>query len=145
MKTIDDYWYNDIFNNQSEYIANFETKEAKDKWRENYWNSFLKSHTLKYDAWRHENECRIIIYDTLQQYKSIDSRKFKYDFNDLEGIIFGYKTSLDIKKKIIDIIESKCLKNNRLDFKFYQTEFNSLERKMDVRELRQIKFSENST
>lgn len=143
MKTIDDYWYNDIFENKSEYIANFETEEAEHKWRENYWNSFLKSHTLKYDAWRHENESRIIIYDTLQQLESIDSRKFKYDFNDLEGIIFGYKTPLDIKKKIMDIIESKCLKNKRLDFKFYQTEFNSVERIMNVRELKQIKISED--
>lgn len=141
MKIIDDFWYKDIFGNQSEHIKHFETKEAEDKWRKNYWQNFLMSHTLKYRDWIHENESRIIIYDTLQQYTSTNSRKFKYKFSDLDGIIFGYKTTLDIKKRIIDIIESKCLKMNRTDFKFYQTEFNSFERVMNVREMRNIKFS----
>ena len=53
----------------------------------------------------------------------VESRKVKYDFNDLEGIIFGIKTSNQDKEKIIDIIREKCLENGRKNFDFYNAEY----------------------
>jgi len=56
----------------------------------------------------------------LNDYQTPEKRKLKYDFNDLEGIIFGIKTSTSDKIKIIEIINKKCKENNRNDFSFYQ-------------------------
>ena len=58
----------------------------------------------------------------MRSYGEDEQRKLKYDFKDLEGIIFGYKTSIDDKIKIMKIIEQKCEEQKRYDFSFYQAE-----------------------
>ena len=47
-------------------------------------------------------------------------RKLKYDFDYLEGIIFGIKTPIKEKLKTIEIIKNKCQKHERTNFEFYQ-------------------------
>jgi hypothetical protein len=46
-----------------------------------------------------------------------------YKFEDLEGIIFGFKTALENKIKIMKIIDEKCQKTGRTDFIFYQADY----------------------
>jgi hypothetical protein len=73
--------------------------------------------------------------------QSRDSRKLKYAFNDLDGIIFGIKTSMEDKLKIIKIIESKCRKENRKDFKFYQAYYSKQKGIIDHAEMTLLKFN----
>ena len=49
-----------------------------------------------------------------------DGPLLTYNFSSLKGIIFGIKTSKEDKREIIEIIEKKCDKYNRTDFKFFQ-------------------------
>jgi hypothetical protein len=47
-------------------------------------------------------------------------RKMKYAFEDLEGIVFGIKTSDSNKREIIRIVRRKCAEAGRKDFEFLQ-------------------------
>jgi len=70
--------------------------------------------------WQHEREYRI----TLQSDASLSdpaSRKLRYRFEDLQGIIFGMKTSPLDKAAIVRIIQQKCKETGRKDFELYQT------------------------
>lgn len=60
--------------------------------------------------------------DFLNTYAKPDDRKLKYHFEDLEGIVFGYKTSVEDKVRIMKVIEKKCDEIHRSDFVFYQAE-----------------------
>lgn len=51
------------------------------------------------------------------------SRKLKYDFSSLDGLIFGINTPDADKLKIIKIVGRKCRENNKTDFNFYQAYF----------------------
>jgi hypothetical protein len=48
------------------------------------------------------------------------SRKLRYRFEDLEGIIFGIKTPHEAKVEIMRIIGAKCRNAVRSDFEFHQ-------------------------
>ncbi len=71
---------------------------------------------------------------------TVEDRKLKYNFNDLEGIIFGIRTSLDDKLKISKIIEKKCKELGRTDFKFYQAYFSRQRGKIEYSEMSLLKF-----
>jgi len=43
---------------------------------------------VKLDAWDREKEYRVIVNGDFIDYREKEKRKLKYDFNDLEGIIF---------------------------------------------------------
>lgn len=64
----------------------------------------------------------------------------KYEFNDLEGIVFGIKTPLEAKLKIINIIEEKCKKTNRQDFAFYQAQYSASTGGIKVFRMNMFKF-----
>ena len=68
-------------------------------------------------------------------------RKLKYNFADLEGVIFGINTSLKHKIKIIKIIEEKCKKENRSNFKFFQAYYSKQTGEIEVKELGILKFN----
>jgi hypothetical protein len=111
-------WYSDSegrISNCGEHLNNNE-----DEWRKKYWQNFYDSITTKLNEWNYEQEYRLIIHGDLIDYSEKEKRKLKYDFNDIEGIIFGIKTPTSDKIKIIKIIESKCERNNRKEFDFYQ-------------------------
>lgn len=92
--------------------------------------------TRKLEAWHYEKEQRLIIYDI----ENPKSRVTHYDFNDLEGIIFGIKTPIDKKIAICKIIEEKCRASNRTDFKFYQAYYAQEKGFIEHREMTLLKF-----
>jgi hypothetical protein len=50
-------------------------------------------------------------------------RKLKYRFEDLAGIVFGARTDIEDKLKIMRILDAKCAKATRSDFKFFEVRY----------------------
>lgn len=93
---------------------------AEEKWRQAYWDSFIRDITVKSEDWKYENEFRLILASSLSDYSDKNDRVLKYDFSSLEGLIFGINTTKENKLKIMKIIDDKCNETGRDDFKFYQ-------------------------
>lgn len=75
--------------------------------------------TRKLKNWTYENEYRLILlsyYINLQK----QDKLMKYDFNSLDGIIFGIRTPITDKLRIIEIIQKLCKQYDRKEFNFYQ-------------------------
>jgi hypothetical protein len=113
----------------------------QDAWRKRYWEAFTHGVTRKLEAWQYEKEQRFVVYDM----EDPKSRVTHYDFNDLEGIIFGIKTPIDKKIAICKIIEDKCRSENRTDFKFYQAYYAQEKGFIDHREMTLLKFDFSQT
>ena len=61
-----------------------------------------------------------LVEDNQENFKTQYKRKLSYCFNALKGIIFGIRMSDEHKSRIIEIIEKKCEKHKRDDFRYYQ-------------------------
>ena len=95
-------WYKDSSGAMSECGEHL--NDPEEKWHDYYWGNFDSSITTKLKEWEYEEEQRIIIDGAVTDYADPKSRKLKYDFNDLEEIIFGIKIAEDDKLKILQII-----------------------------------------
>jgi hypothetical protein len=114
--------------------------ENTDEWRKHYWNIFHTGSTSKTSEWAHEQEHRIIIRDTeMQKFSDKPSRKLKYKFGDLAGIIFGIKMEAADKIRIMKIIQQKCLSAARTDFEFYQAHYSRQSQKVEFAPLPLLK------
>ncbi len=134
------WWYTDQDGEKS--ICADHIAPSKEKWRTSYWENFHKSITTKLEDWRYEGEHRLILHNQLTDYSSPSTRKLKYKFKDLDGIIFGIKTSEDDKLAIIKIIEEKCRIEERKDFKFYQSYYSRDAGKIDIAEISSLNFEQ---
>lgn len=112
------FTYNSIKSNYYDNVFSI-----KEKWREEYWNFFHETLLIKLPSWSNEKESRIILYDNLSIYSEPQKRLFKYDFSDLESIIFGMKTPHEDKQKIIKIIQKKCKENSRDKLDFFEMKY----------------------
>lgn len=113
-------WYTDQEGNISECASHIRTDGDEDAWQKSYWTNFFSDITIKTKDWKYEQEYRLILEDRRSQFEDNEDRTLRYDFNSLKGIIFGLKTSDEDKQQIIKIVEEKCRKNNREDFKLFQ-------------------------
>jgi hypothetical protein len=111
-------WYSN--ENGDTSICAEHLNENNEEWVDKYWENFYKSISIKLSEWKYEKESRLIITNNFIDYSDKNTRKLKYDFNDLDGIIFGVKTKTSDKIRILKIIEEKCKKHNRKEFNFYQ-------------------------
>ena len=87
-------------------------------WRKKLWHSFYAMSTTKLQDWSHEAEFRVVLPDALGM--RLDNRKAEYDFSQLVGVVFGLRTAMDDKLRVIKLIQQKCKTAERSDFKFYQ-------------------------
>jgi hypothetical protein len=110
-------------------------------WRKCYWDKFYESITTKLDAWSDESEYRMIISELIVNHDSKESRTLTYNFDDLEGLVFGINTTEDIKLRLIKIIEDKCRACGRKDFKFYQCYYATHAGQVQTVELIFLKFA----
>lgn len=133
LPTLERQWYS---NENGETSKSYKKMDNIDKWRKEYWDIFMKSITRKTQDWEYEKESRLIMYSVFND--ELKVKKLRYDFNDLEGIIFGIKTSNEHKREIIKIIKEKCISHDRKDFKFYQAEFSKATGKIEKKELNLI-------
>ncbi|MFZ2784135.1 MAG: DUF2971 domain-containing protein [Sediminibacterium sp.] len=113
-------WYQDENGNISTCADHLKNHELSLVWGQDNWALTLGSANIKLSEWKYEQESRLVLHNMFQDYSQKNKRKLKYDFNDLEGLVFGIKTSLEDKVRIIEIISKKCKENNRADFSFYQ-------------------------
>lgn len=116
-RELEENWYSDADGNIST-CADVLRDEAE--WQKNYWDRRQESITTKMPDWINENEYRLILESGFSIFDDGKSRCLKYDFNSLDGIIFGIKTPAEDKYKILEIIEALCDKHQREGFQFYQ-------------------------
>jgi Protein of unknown function (DUF2971) len=93
-----------------------------DGWRSGYWQTFEESALCKTPEWAHEEEYRIVVHSGFDM-STKEKRKLKYKFQDLAGIVFGARTEISDKIKIMRVIYAKCAKENRTDFKFFEIRY----------------------
>lgn len=94
-----------------------------DEWHKQYWNDQKYSLSRKGNAWKHEEEYRILLSDMNKELTKKEDRKLYYNFDILKGVVFGVRTHIEDKEKIVDILSRKCKENNRTDFKVYQAQY----------------------
>jgi len=111
-----------------------------DQWRQEYWRKFYSVTTTKLKDWEYESEYRLVLHSSLFDLASSD-RALRYEFNDLDGIIFGIRTSIEDKLKITKIIEDKCRENKRSDFNFYQAYYSSRGARIEYSKMSLLKFN----
>jgi hypothetical protein len=135
---LESMWYKDENGNISPCADHLYTDQKE--WHKSYWGNFFKSVVVKLDAWAYEKEYRVIITGSFTDYSSRESRKLKYKFDDLEGVIFGINTTSIDKIKIIKIIQEKCKQNGRITFDFYQAYYSNITGDIKKYKLGLIKF-----
>lgn len=132
-------WYTD--ENGARSTCSDHLFKNTEKWRKNYWLKFSNAMNTKLKDWNYENEYRLTLSGSLIDYSEISTRKLKYKFENLEGIIFGINTSEENKLKILKIIDEKCKKENRTDFKFFQAYYSKNSGLIESHELSLLKHS----
>jgi len=124
------HWYRDDDGNQS--VCADSVFSDINGWRKGYWTEFYRSITTKLVDWPYETEQRLVLSSSISDYEEIGHRKLRFSFRDLEGIIFGIKTSEEDKRAMFKIIKDKCLCENRTDFDFYQAHYSRDSGRIDV-------------
>lgn len=133
-----DFWYADADGNKSNLMESVFVDE--NKWREMYWSAFDGMITRKLPDWSYEGEQRLIFWSGINDISPPSMRLLTYDFNDLEGIIFGIRTSWSDKRSIIRIVRDKCAETGRSDFRFFQAHQESKPDRVEAQPLDLIKF-----
>lgn len=110
-----------------------------DAWRQEYWRKFAEGYSTKSSEWEYEKERRLILYSHLDRFDDPASRKLKYQFADLAGIVFGIKTPTEDKLKIMRIIERKCVAEDRHDFEFIQAHYSPRTKRIELAPLTLLK------
>lgn len=118
-------WFQDDGGNVSPF-ANHLSSKNRSRWRAKFWEGYTPALLRKLPEWKHEQEYRIILPDTMGMYKSTENRIFTYDYSTLCGLIFGLNTPVSKKIEILNIIDRKRNQGNSLeDFKFYQARYDA--------------------
>jgi hypothetical protein len=136
-------WYTDASGNVSNSAGLLFTHEAQ--WRQQYLESFSKTMSAKLHDWRHEDEYRLTLTSALDLFSNKEDRKLTYNFADLEGIVFGIRTPLEAKERIIKIIGDKCKAEGRQSFAFSQATYSPDSGKIVVLALDLVRFQETET
>lgn len=139
--TLISQWYSDVSGSKSPLVQ--DVLNSQEDWRNKYWELFYANIPIKTKEWSHEEESRLIHTSLISGEIDKEDRVLNYNFNDLDGIIFGLNMTDDEKVKVIKIAHDICMKNNRLDFNFYQATYDDQSGKINIHELGLIKFSIN--
>jgi hypothetical protein len=131
-------WFSDDDGNVSSCAD--EIFSSPDEWHQRYWEVFNSVATAKFRDWRYEEEYRLVLTSALQLFTETKDRKLKYRFADLEGLIFGLRTSLSDKHQIIEIIGAKCKEQGRKEFEFSEAAYNASDGKFVTRTLSALRF-----
>lgn len=121
-----DEWFHDRNGNKSPYHYGDYADPKKEEWRRNYWRAYQRHITSKSVDWQELKEQRVVLEDDglFSNYSTLESRKIKYDFDELKGIIWGIRINDKVKAQIREIVEDHCTQMGRTDFSFYQARIN---------------------
>jgi len=136
-------WYYDEKNNKSK-IAD-DVLDNQDSWRETHLKNFYRDMSTKSKDWEYEKEYRLLYTNSLKDNITQEDKLFTYNFKNLKGLIFGIKTSIEDKIKIVDIIKLKCKEENRKDFEFNQAYYSNREKNIQHRKIGFLKFQDDMT
>lgn len=102
-------------------------------WRDSYWRIYNDKFLRKLEAWKHEDEYRMMISNTFFSYDKPKSRNIPYDPSALKGVIFGIQTSEYDKKRVVEAL----IKTGKVfnDIEFFQAEYDDLNQKINVRKM----------
>jgi len=134
-----EFWYSGKSGERSAVASRIWGEDQN--WRTDYWRKFSESFSIKTPEWSHEQEYRLILYSQLQQFDEVPSRRLKYRFADLAGVIFGIKTTTADKIRIMRIVEQKCRAESRTDFEFHQAHYSHRSRKIELAPLSLLKLN----
>ena len=109
-----------------------------DAWRSKYWHTFGESALYKTPEWAHEQEYRIVLHSGFDM-STRDKRKLKYRFGDLTGIVFGARTDIEDKLKLMRVVDAKCAKEKRSDFAFSEIRYLDVESRFQLFPLNLLK------
>jgi len=96
-----------------------------------YYEDYREKFYHKLTDWTYEREYRIFLPDRFYSYGDKFTRQLKYDSDKLRGIIFGIRTTLDDKFRLIQRLER--LRKSLRDFEFYQAEYDDETQLISVR------------
>ena len=99
---------------------------------EGYVDDYQEKFYRKIMDWHYEREYRIFLADRFSNYTDRLARNLKYDLKMLTGIIFGIRTTLDDRFKILQKL-AKLGKSIR-DFYFFQAEYDDDTQLISIRE-----------
>ena len=97
--------------------------------------NFYRDITIKTQDWEYEKEYRLILNSSLNNDTAKEDRILTYDFSSLKGIVFGIKTSMEDKLKIIEIIIKKCKETQRDNFEFFQAYYSPKDKNIQHRKI----------
>ncbi len=138
--TLGKFWFTNEDGERSK-CADEILSPSNNEWRESYWAKFQQGMTTKSNDWDYEKEYRLILSSSIFDFSEPTDRKLQYNFNDLDGIIFGINTKVEDKLRIVKIIGEKCEVEGREDFNFYQAFYSQGKGCIDFAPLGLIKFS----
>jgi len=139
---LEGFWFSDLDGKRSTTAPRMLSEDAQ--WRNEYWRKFATISQAKTSEWKHEEEQRLILYSHLQRFDDQESRKLKYQFDDLVGIIFGIKTTTEDKLNIMRIIEQKCITEKRQNFEFLQAHYSPQSKRIEVIPLSLLKVQKDT-
>jgi len=90
--------------------------------RDEYWRTFESSLVFKTAEWAHEEEYRLLLHSGFDL-REKPMRTLQYKFEDLSGIIFGARTDMADRLRIMKIIDQKCSRERRSDFEFFEVRY----------------------
>lgn len=121
-------WLTDGAGNSSPLVGSY----GSDRSRTAYWESVNRRLTTKWDAWKNENEYRILYNPMMSDVSDPSMRIMRYDFSALRGIVFGTKTPMEDITKIIDKVVELCERSGRETFEFYRAFHNTHINKLEI-------------
>jgi hypothetical protein len=136
---LESQWYRDEQGNRSSCAD--DVLGNMSEWHQRYRISFRRLIFTKLRDWQHEDEYRLTLMSPLDSFSEAKDRKLKYRFSDLEGIIFGIRTPLAEKARIIDIVAAKCKAEGKKSFAFSQAIYSAHNGKIEIYPLDLIKFN----
>lgn len=107
------------------------------KWRNKYWNDLNKICCTKMPSWSYEKEYRIMVNDFMYEVDG-DICYCGYEKSQLDGVIFGLKTSLDDKIRLMEAVKNTF--GNINDINWYQIEYDDRKRELRKHKYNPMRF-----
>lgn len=95
-----------------------EILDDEESWRENLQDHFYKMVRTKLGEWKHEEEIRMVLPDLLDSKGRL--RKVTYDLSQLAGVVFGLRTSIEDRFRVMRILTESSQDVDSTPVEFYQ-------------------------
>lgn len=129
-------WFKSRTGEVSSRLAEYTSDIAA--WRSVYTAQGPRKACWKHTDWRHEEEERLVATSAL--FNDPAPEALTYDFAQLEGLVFGMRTTTEDRLRMCKIIESKCREAGRTHFRFFESTYWPAKGRMFVSELKLLQF-----